>query len=619
MVAGGSLLAVDDGSREMRPRSGRIASSRTAAILVAGIVSLAVPSFAASPVKLAGALTGIVHDATGIPQMGASVLLFNHEDSLFARALTDEKGSFSFLSLMPDVYSVRVSLHSFVPVFRENIVVQPGVRSVLNVSLSTLFSTIQLITPPPGEGVVMTDDWKWVLRTASSTRPVLRLLPDYDPNSSRPPAPSDTTAFSEIRGLVQLSGGDAGQVSGFGTEADLGTAFAIATSLYGRNQLAFSGNLGYGMQSGMASAGFRTSYSRGVGSTSPVFSVTMRQMVMPRVGESLVGGMGDLPPLRTMSVSIGDETRLSDALRVQYGFSLDMVSFLDRLHYLSPYLRAEYALTDSSELDFSYTSGDARPDLGSSPSAVDSELQRDINALALVPRLSLRNDHAQVQRGQDIEAGYSHTAGSRTYRVSVYDERVTNAALNIVAPGGFYTSGDILPDPFSNSATFDAGKYQTVGYTAGATQHLGDKFDVSVMYGTTGVLAPGTDQLATNNLDELRSAIRAERRNAVTTRAHGTFRSSGTYFIASYQWMNDRAATPANIYSTDSMRPEPGLNVYVRQPIPSFSSLPWRIEATADLRNLLAQGYLPLSTATGQQILLVQNPRSFRGGLRFIF
>jgi len=183
----------------MRPRSGRIASSRTAAILVAGIVSLAVPSFAASPVKLAGALTGIVHDATGIPQMGASVLLFNHEDSLFARALTDEKGSFSFLSLMPDVYSVRVSLHSFVPVFRENIVVQPGVRSVLNVSLSTLFSTIQLITPPPGEGVVMTDDWKWVLRTASSTRPVLRLLPDYDPNSSRPPAPSDTTAFSEIR------------------------------------------------------------------------------------------------------------------------------------------------------------------------------------------------------------------------------------------------------------------------------------------------------------------------------------------------------------------------------------------------------------------------------------
>jgi len=604
----------------MRPLSERIASSRTAAILVAGVVFLVLPSFAASPVTLAGTLTGLVHDAAGIPQMGASVLLFNHEDRLFARALTDDRGSFSFLSLLPDVYSVRVNLRSFVPVFRENIVVQPGVRSVLNVSLSTLFSTIQLITPPPGEGVVMSDDWKWVLRTDSSTRPVLRLLPNFDPDASRP-AHSGTTAFSETRGLLQFSGGDSGQASGFANEADLGTAFAVATSLYGRNQLAVSGNLGYTRQSGMASAGFRTSYTRDLGSTSPVISLTMRQTVMPHVGESLLNGAGagDLPPLRTMSVSMGDETRLSDVLRVQYGFSLDMVSFLDHLHYLSPYVHADYALSDSSKLDFSYTSGNARPDLGASPAAADSGLQRDINALALVPRLSLRDDHAKVQRGQDLEVGYSRTVGSRTYRVSAYGERVTNAALNIVAPGGFYASGDILPDLFSNNATFNAGDYQTLGYTAGVTQHLGDKFNVTVMYGSVGVLAPGTEQLATNSLDELRSAIRAERRNAVTTRGQGTLRKSGTYFIASYQWMDDRAATPAHIYSTDPMRPEAGLNVYVRQPIPTVLSLPWRMEASADLRNLLAQGYLPLSTENGQQILLVQTPRSFRGGLRFIF
>ncbi len=599
----------------MRPLSVRIASSRTAAILVAGVVFLAQPSFGASSVKLAGALTGQVHDAAGIPQMGASVRLFNHEDRLFAHALTDDKGSFSFGSLMPDVYSIQVSLRSFVPVFRENIVVQPGVRSVLNVSLSTLFSTIQLIAPPAGEGAVMSDDWKWVLRTASSTRPVLRLLPNFDPDPTQP-AHSATAAFSETRGLVQLSGGDAGQASGFANEADLGTAFAVATSLYGRNQLAFSGNLGYTMQSGMASAGFRTSYTRDLGAASPVISVTMRETVMPRVGESLAS---DLPPLRTMSVSMGDESRVGDALRIQYGFSLDMVSFLDHLHYLSPYLHADYDLSDSSKLDFSYTSGNARPDLGANPATADSELQRDLNALALVPRLSLRDEQTKVQRGQDIEAGYSHTAGSRTYRVSVYSERVTNAALNIVAPGGFYASGDILPDLFSNSATFNAGDYQTVGYTAGVTQRLGDKFGVTVMYGSVGVLAPGTDQLATNDLDELRSAIRAERRNAVTTRGQGTLRKSGTYFIASYQWMDDRAATPAHIYSTDSMRPEPGLNFYVRQPIPAFSSMPWRMEATADLRNLLAQGYLPLSAPNGQQILLVQTPRSFRGGLRFIF
>ena len=33
----------------------------------------------------------------------------------------------------------------------------------------------------------------------------------------------------------------------------------------------------------------------------------------------------------------------------------------------------------------------------------------------------------------------------------------------------------------------------------------------------------------------------------------------------------------------------------------------------------LAQGYLPLFTADGQRILLVQTPRAIRGGLNFVF
>jgi len=166
----------------MTPFSPRVGSPRTAALLVAGILAIASPSFAVAPVKLSGAITGQVRDGVGIPQMGATVLLFTHEDRLFARALTDENGAFSFLSLMPEVYSIRVTLRSFAPVFRNNIQVQPGMRSVLNVNLTTLFSTIQLVTPPEGERALMTDDWKWVLRSASSTRPILRILPNFDPD-----------------------------------------------------------------------------------------------------------------------------------------------------------------------------------------------------------------------------------------------------------------------------------------------------------------------------------------------------------------------------------------------------------------------------------------------------
>src|SRR3984893_15920771 len=516
----------------MRPFAARITSPRTAAILVAGFVLSAVPSFAVAPAKLSGGITGLVRDGAGVPQMGATIILFTHEDRLFARILTDEKGAFSFLSLSPDVYSIRVSLRSFVPVFRDNIVVQPGMRSILNVNLTTLFSTIQLIAAPPGERSLMTDDWKWVLRSASATRPVLRILANPDPDLDPVPPRHATAVFSETRGLVKLTGGEGGQVSSFGNEADLGTAFAFATSLFGSYQVAVSGNLGYTAQSGMASAGFRTSYTRSLGSVSPVVSLTMRQLALPRIGESLIGGPatgGDLPPLRTMSASLGDSIQLSDALQVKYGFSLDSVSFLDRLHYFSPYARLDYKLPDSGTLDFSYTSGNGRPDLSAGSAATaDAGLQRDINALSLLPRVSLRNGRPKVQRGEDLELGYSRTIGSRTYRVSGYREHVTNAALTIAAPDGLYPSGDILPDLFSNSSIFNAGDYQTLGYTAAVTQKLGDNLDISMMAGSVGVLVPHSDALTSGNPDELRSIIRASRRNAVTTRVSGTVPKSGT-------------------------------------------------------------------------------------------
>jgi len=607
----------------MTPFSPRVGSRTTAALLVAGILAVASPSFAVAPAKLSGAITGQVRDGVGIPQMGATVLLFTHRDRLFARALTNENGAFSFLSLMPDVYSIRVTLRSFAPVFRNNIQVQPGMRSVLNVSLTTLFSTIQLVTPPEGERALMSDDWKWVLRSASSTRPILRLLPNFDPDGDpNRRARHATAVFSETRGLVKLSGGDGGQSSGFGNEADLGTAFALATSMFGSNQVAVSGNLGYTAQSGMASAGFRTSYGRDLGRVSPVVSLTMRETFLPRLAEAFTGGpaQGDLPPLRTMSVNIGDEEHLSDALRIQYGFSLDSVAFLDRLHYFSPYVRLDYTLPDSSKLDIAYTSGNARPDLGASTAASDSELQSDLQALAILPRISLNDGRAKVQRGEDLEVGYSRKVGSRTYRVSGYRERVSNAALTVSGPGaGLYASGDLLPDMFSDSSIFDAGDFHTLGYTVSATQSLGDNFNVTVMYGSVGVLAPRSDELSTDNAAELRSLMQASRRNAVTARGTGTIAKSGTHFIASYQWMDQRAVTPGPIYTTQPIRPEPGLNIYVRQPIPTFFSLPWRMEATADLRNLLAQGYLPISLPNGQQMLLVQTPRSVRGGVNFIF
>jgi hypothetical protein len=190
--------------------------------------------------------------------------------------------------------------------------------------------------------------------------------------------------------------------------------------------------------------------------------------------------------------------------------------------------------------------------------------------------------------------------------------------LMIANPVAGLFPGDLMPDLFSNSALFNAGTFDTVGYMASVTQDLGENFKVSATYGSLGMLSARNNAMV-ESADNLRSLIEAGNRPAVTVRASGTLRHAGTRFVTSYQWTDYRSAMPVPQYSTDSARPEPGFNILVRQPIPSFPGMPWHMEASAEVRNLLAQGYLPVNMAGGQQLLLVNTPRTFRGGLAFVF
>lgn len=583
---------------------------------VMGLVWLAAPALlpAASPTSLAGSIGGLVTDSEGVPQMGATVLLFDRHDRLSEKTLTNEKGLFAFAGLLPDIYSIRVTLASFVPAIRSRIVVQPGMRSVLNVNLANLFSSIQLVYPSAERRVLMNDEWKWVLRTATASRPVLRLLPQI--NSDRE---TRSAAFSETRGLVRVSAGDGGAGSGYGGQGDLGTAFALATSLYGNNMLHFSGNVAYATATGAPSTAFRTSFTRQVAGGSPEVSVTMRQLYLPgRVGVAVAGGEGALPALRTMSVSFEDRSQLSDDLLFHYGFSLDSVAFLDRLNYFSPFARFSYAVTEDDTVEFAFTSGNARPDLPGRFGGPGQELQRDLNSLALMPRVSLRDGRARVQRGQNFELSYTRSFGSRTVRVSGYSEAVQNAALTVSAPADLYAAGELLPDLYSGNAVFNAGNYESLGYSVAVTQNIGETFSGTLMYGSVGALTADADAPEPGSPDELRRMIRAGRRHAATARVSATLPWSGTHMVTSYQWTDHRTLTPGHLYSTQSVRPEPGFNLFVRQPVP-WPVFPWRMEISADLRNLLSQGYLPLNAGPGRRVLLMQTPRTFRGGLNFIF
>lgn len=591
----------------------------TIASLVLGVACIAVPSTlpAAAPLRINGAITGTVSDNLGIPQMGATVLLFNRQDRSVQKVQTNDRGEFAFAGLLPDLYSIKVSLSSFLPAFKSGINVQSGKRSILRVNLNTLLSTIQLSYPAALEtGSIMSDDWKWVLRSATSTRPVMRFSP------VAPPVHSTTRAavFSDTRGVLKVSAGEGSIASGVGNEADMGTAFALATSLYGNNLLHVSGNLGYGSQTGVPSAAFRTSYSREFAGGNPEVSVTMRQLYLPaRLSAALAGNDSALPMLRSMSAGFADETRVGDNVTVKYGVTLDAISFLDHVSYLSPYAKLIYATPDGGKVEVTYTSGNARPDLASSDNA-EFDVARDLNTLGVFPRISLRGAQPKIQRGEEYEISYSKKVDSRTYAVSAYHEVVRNATLSAVTPDGMFTGGDILPDIFTGNSIFNIGNHQNNGLAVSLTQQLGDYVAASVTYGSEGALQVQGADFSSGSPDDLRRMIRSGRKHAATARVAVTAPHAGTHMIASYQWTpDDRWVMSGHLYSTQAIRPMPGLNVLIRQPLPRIASLPWRMEATADLRNMLAQGYLPLNAANGQKILLVETPRSFRGGLSFIF
>lgn len=581
--------------------------------LVPCLVALSVisPALAVAPITLSGGLAGTVRDSLGKPQMGAIVALYDYRDQLLDRALTNESGVFSFGGLIPNLYSVRISLSSFLPAVRDGIKVQSGTRRMLDVNLSTLFSSIQFGNLDGGQTGLMNDDWKWTVRSAGSTRSILHILPVH--NAASVPT-FHAPAFSESRGLVRVSGGDPASSAAFSSDADAGTAFAFATSLYGANQLEFSGNMGYVSAGGLPSAAFRAAYSRPLWGSNPVLAVTVRQISVP---ERVNGLDGSTPHFRTSALSLGDKVQVSDALDWEYGFEFDSMSYIERIHYFSPYAKLTYHVGET-KVDLTYTSGNARPDLGAAPSAANNDLESDVSALGRVPRVSLRDGHAKVQRGEDYELGVSRRAGSREFRIAAYRESVSNAALTSSSPGGDVFSGDLLPDLLSNTALFNAGDYHTVGYTASLTQDLGDRYKLTLNYGSVGVLVPQTG-VPVASADDLRARIHPERRQAVTTQMAGVIKQSGTRFLASYQFSNLRSATSGHVYSTQPTHPEPGLNVYLRQPIPNVPGLPARMEVTADLRNMLAQGYLPFDLPDGRKLLLMRTPRSVRGGLNFTF
>lgn len=599
-----------------------------AAGLVAGLIA-STEARAGGSFTLAGEVLGEVHNNTGAAQMGATVFLYNRYDQLVRQAWTNEGGKFAFGGLAPDIYSVSVNLASFLPAMRRNIVVAPGSENLLQVNLGTLFSGMDIAPPAAVQGALMSDDWKWVLRTSSSTRPVLRLTPASSSSSSN--AHHHLAAnFSETTGLVKVSAGDNGPVAGSGS-ADVGTAFAVATRINGESRVRLSGDFGYIANSGLPTAAFRSTYSRDEdGQPGPQISWTMHQIYFPGLGPDTNPGAGYSgaaeagPALRTMTLSAIDKLQVNDDVQLEYGGRVDSVSFVQRETRMSPFARATYDLGGSGAIRLAFSSGtppteilsqDVSPRNGETGSP---ELNQDLAALSTLPAVSRAGGVTRLERSRNFEAGYQLVRGSRKYYASMYSQTVSDAAFNMSSPPILSSRTDLLPALDGNYYVFDIGEYQRAGYNAAVTQALGDHAEFTLGAGRSGDLMSNPAQFPGNTASDIRSEIRTTQRYFVMARASATIPGLSTRIIASYGWTGAGVLMPVHDSLVSPVNQQQGLNIAVHQPLPHFIGIGGRLEATGELRNAFAEGYLPVDTA-GHCAVITDSPRSLRGGLSFIF
>ena len=361
----------------------------------AALLALAVLSpMAASATGFGGELGGWVRDAKGVPQMGAAVSVLTAEGRLLRRVFTDHAGAFVLDNLLPGSYSVQVKLDRFRPANLRNLRVQLGSRKVLDVRLVGLFTALQLGEPTASEIHDMSEDWKWALRASHAVRPALRFAPSEREKETRRVMRKLSGAFHDTEGYAELSSGGGSRADSLANHSDLGTAFAVATTLFGDNDVTVSGNMGYGTAVRNASSGFRTSFRRDLGFGAPEVSLTVRQLqgsFGQRAFTDPQQAADGIPLLETMTLGFGDSVQVGERTSVDYGFIYESVRWLSRLNFVSPYAKIIHELAPGRSVQVSFASGVPRPD-----TAVHGgdRLREQVTALGMFPRVSLRGGQA---------------------------------------------------------------------------------------------------------------------------------------------------------------------------------------------------------------------------------
>ena len=547
-----------------------------------------------------GKVAGVVNDTLGIPQMGATVQLISESTGTLSAVdfLTNTQGVFRGERLTPGLYTVRVTLAGFLPTLEQHVRVNPHVTTVVRVQLESMFASLDQLRRAPSAVTVESDDWKWVLRSASATRPVLQWMDDDSSETA-----ANTNLDKQVlhpRARLEFSDGARRPGSASGVPSAPATSFAYDQKLGRTARLLMAGQMNY--MDAAPGGGIATVWlPTGNLGSGPQSTLVLREAKLGPDGQTFRG----------VRMEQSGKLGLGNRAKLLYSGEYVLVGLDRAATSLRPRLELDAKLTDAWHAALIFTEEPG----GSSNLDIDDRdagaaLAAAVNALDSFPTLLWRNGRPVLEGGWHEEIAADRKLGTRgQLQIAAFHDDDTHVA--VYGRGGDLPSSDYLQDYFSNAFAYDGGSMNSWGTRVALREKISDDVEITAVYAFAGALSPA-DFVDGALREMLKTAMHHSVGASITT----TVPRTRTKVTAGYKWVSGEAVSRLDGYGESIYQMDPYLHVGIRQTLPKFGPGHW--QAIADCDNILAQGYVSLNSQDGRT-MLVPAFRTFRGGLSVQF
>ena len=573
-----------------------------ALVLFVGVSWCGAKPAAAQSKTAAGKLAGVVRDMGGTPQLGASVEIIPESVGLAAASqafLTNTQGVFRGEKLTPGLYTLRVTLAGFLPSLEKHVRVNPSLTTVVRIQLESMFASLDQLRRQPAPASAESDDWKWVLRSATSMRPVLEWI-DGDGSRSATLTTYDTGVNRQAHMRLEMTDGSRRLASASNIAAAPSTAFAYDQRIGGTSRMILAGQMSYDDTApggGIATIWLPT----GTLGAGPHTVLVLREAKVTSGG----------PVFRGARVDQGGAVALGERVVLRYGGEYVFVGLGSAASSLRPRAELKVRASEDWSASFIFASLPSGPTpLEADVAEGDGVLAAALNELDAFPALLWRNGHPVLQSGWHEEVAAERKVGARG-KVQVAGFHDDHRHVAVYGRGDGLPAADYFQDYFSGGFAYDGGSSGSWGTRVAFREKLGAETEITSVYAYAGALSPVDDA---DGL--LRDGLRTQQRHSLGAGVSTRIPRAGTRVEASYKWLSGPAVSRIDLYGESLYQLEPYLHVGVRQPLPRFALGRW--EAIANCDNLLAQGYLPSASRDGR-VVLVPALRTFRGGLSVQF